>query len=796
MRVKTIDELELTADIKDKFSICSDSEGNTEKFALGNIINPIYRVINNKLNASYDGGVTFEPASDYIASYFRWSDNNTIQISNDNVTWSNLSEPMSNNLFIKGYVDSFDQLPTNEELGAIYMVGTEAPFHMYVKTSNSWVDNGAFTSVTAGIVQEMGDSETLVMSQKAVTDEIINLNEKNIFINGFGENYTDAGGVEVGEYYFNTTKKCIVKRVSSYTWKDIELSKNTTYYYNNNIYIYDGNELITLTDDIKDGINNLEKSAASVECSVFDKLSLEAGTINVETNGNNAYMLTRYRTKGFIYAPFKIVTDSTHSINYLAKYYKDGTYVGYENFVGYKELNITDEKYIYRLSFKRDDNGNITNDDFKSVEITSNITNKITEIKTETEKIKEIINDNLEDVEIPMNFEQEIVDKYLLSNGGTTDLSGFYVRVYSLQDIDLIHLQGNGGGVAYRYAFYSSSDINSSNAIEIGPKMSGEPYSEILIVPKNAKYFAVTYRYTWEQKITKIKQQFKSNNKRSVKILFFGNSFTLGSVCYSPFLIKDNFKENVDITIGIAFISGGTIGPTYGGVENHYQKILDDSEYTYFKYVNDSQSWVSSSSKPSDMFNDEDWDIVSFQQGSNNAPDYSTYQPYLNNCIDLISQKVSKPVKIAYLIPHADANVLSNNRELDILNSAKNVYNESITQIIIPYGTAIANARKTLLSTIGDANNLLFEGKHLQNGLPMIVANYCSIIVILNLLGLKHKSIIGINSSNINDNWVSSHKIPNASAVGNCVGVTTENCRIAEKCAIMAFKNPFTITQL
>ncbi|MBR6517636.1 MAG: hypothetical protein IKT40_12465 [Bacilli bacterium] len=186
MRVKTIDELELTNDIKDKFSICSDSEGNTEKFALGNIINPIYRVIDNKLNASYDGGVTFEPASDYIASYFRWSNNNTIQISNDNVTWTNLSEPMSNNLFIKGYVDSFDQLPTNEELGAIYMVGTEAPFHMHILTSEGWEDNGAFTSITAGVAQEMGDSETLVMSQKAVTDNFIS-NDKIMQTTGDSE---------------------------------------------------------------------------------------------------------------------------------------------------------------------------------------------------------------------------------------------------------------------------------------------------------------------------------------------------------------------------------------------------------------------------------------------------------------------------------------------------------------------------------------------------------------------------------------------------------------------------------
>ncbi|MBR6517645.1 MAG: hypothetical protein IKT40_12510 [Bacilli bacterium] len=256
MRVKTIDELELTNDIKDKFSICSDSEGNTEKFALGNIINPIYRVIGNKLNASYDGGVTFEPASDYIASYFRWSDNNTIQISNDNVTWTNLSEPMSNNLFIKGYVDSVDQLPMNEELGAIYMVHMEDnTFHMHILTSDGWVDNGAFTSIQAGVVQEMGDNKNVVMSQKSVSDKFAEVQlevdsrvsvfedniilDENVFfiVDAFGNVIAEIGnkglktiGVSTKEFYEANNGKDDLKIVDEHGNIILHLSKDMSIY--------------------------------------------------------------------------------------------------------------------------------------------------------------------------------------------------------------------------------------------------------------------------------------------------------------------------------------------------------------------------------------------------------------------------------------------------------------------------------------------------------------------------------------------------------------------------------------
>lgn len=137
-----------------------------------NGLSPIVRTNNNKLEYSYDG-TEWTVISDYVAAWFRF-ENNKIQISRDNKkTWTDLSESFTQNLYIKGYVTTVSALPTNATQGDIYMVGPQTSggtdYLMYIKNSTGWKNNGSFTSITAGVVQELGDSETEVMSQKSIT---------------------------------------------------------------------------------------------------------------------------------------------------------------------------------------------------------------------------------------------------------------------------------------------------------------------------------------------------------------------------------------------------------------------------------------------------------------------------------------------------------------------------------------------------------------------------------------------------------------------------------------------------
>ena len=163
-----------------------------------NGLTPMLRTVNNKLRYSYDGEVWNE-ISEYIAAWFRYQDNK-IQISRDQKTWSDLSKPFTQDLYIKGYVATSSALPsTGVKQGDIYMVGptyaaedTEHKnpiYRMYVYNDSGWRDNGVFQSIAAGVVQTIGNSETEVMSQKAIS-EIVGFND----FTTFGEDYEYAEG--------------------------------------------------------------------------------------------------------------------------------------------------------------------------------------------------------------------------------------------------------------------------------------------------------------------------------------------------------------------------------------------------------------------------------------------------------------------------------------------------------------------------------------------------------------------------------------------------------------------------
>lgn len=156
-------------------------------------LTPWLKTIDNRLHFSYDN-VTWEPCSENIAAWFRFSATSSdsqagtigrIQISRDNKTWTDLSPEFRNYLRIQSYVATTSALPKNQVVGTIYGVGptyaaddtahTNPIYRLHVWNGTSWVDNGKFTSIAAGVVQETGDSETEVMSQKAVTEKISEL---------------------------------------------------------------------------------------------------------------------------------------------------------------------------------------------------------------------------------------------------------------------------------------------------------------------------------------------------------------------------------------------------------------------------------------------------------------------------------------------------------------------------------------------------------------------------------------------------------------------------------------------
>ena len=201
-----------------------------------------YNTIKNKLEYSYDKNVWYE-CSDYISTWFRWNAtsgdtqaNNVgrIQISRDKVNWTNLSGDIINNLHISRYIGVDETLPTSGIAeGTIYAKG---PYYAEGDTLNNnpiyrlwvygwkgdtlaWQDNGEFTSIAAGVVQETGDSETEVMSQKAVTEKLSKLGSE---IGSINKDMFEIGSVSIssdGWIYTDNVKRIRVKESLSIHFK-------------------------------------------------------------------------------------------------------------------------------------------------------------------------------------------------------------------------------------------------------------------------------------------------------------------------------------------------------------------------------------------------------------------------------------------------------------------------------------------------------------------------------------------------------------------------------------------------
>lgn len=177
--------------IDNKLQVSYD-RGDTWEILDNNSIITIFRVSNNKLEVSSDLGKSWTICSEYIASWFRWSNDNKIQISRDNVTWEDLSPAFTDGIYIKGYLNSIDDAPPDAPIGSIYMVGpTDGHYYMYIKTSDGWINNGSFTSFQAGIAQDLSsNSENMVPSVKAVNQYLSGLILTPITVSEF-ENLED-----------------------------------------------------------------------------------------------------------------------------------------------------------------------------------------------------------------------------------------------------------------------------------------------------------------------------------------------------------------------------------------------------------------------------------------------------------------------------------------------------------------------------------------------------------------------------------------------------------------------------
>lgn len=289
------------------------------------------------------------------------------------------------------------------------------------------------------------------------------------------------------------------------------------------------------------------------------------------------------------------------------------------------------------------------------------------------------------------------------------------------------------------------------------------------------------------------------STKKRIKILCFGNSFTVDAMAYVPYIVR-NAAPGIDLTIGIGYIGGCPLAQHVANLTGESQTVdgttYSPTNYTYFKVTIGNWGEIGNKSA-AQMIADEDWDIVTLQQnGEASHKSWSTYYaPFIYKACKALFDTIGKAVKLGWFLTHASysgtASVLTE-RYGGITANAEKVAAETPFEIVFPYGTAIQNLRSTTLASVGDGGNLMYSDNiHLQEGLPCLCAAYACALKILEMAGEESCSILS-EQTRPDSTWVTAKSIPQQN--GTSIGVTDDNVYAAQVAAIMAIKKPFEVT--
>ena len=201
---------------------------------------------------------------------------------------------------------------------------------------------------------------------------------------------------------------------------------------------------------------------------------------------------------------------------------------------------------------------------------------------------------------------------------------------------------------------------------------------------------------------------------KTLKILAIGNSFTEDGIAYLPSLVRNAGIKNVTIA---KMVIGGT-----SLLSHHTHAIKDDSVYN-FSISKDGSFKSQGKKKFSDCLLSDTWDYVILQQVSQHSGLYRTYQPYLNNLINIIHSYYPQAI-IGWQMTWAYSSTSShtgfknydNNQTImyeSILDAVNQMKTETGITVIIPTGIVIQELRGT---NINNYFELTRDGYHLDYG--------------------------------------------------------------------------------
>ena len=269
--------------------------------------------------------------------------------------------------------------------------------------------------------------------------------------------------------------------------------------------------------------------------------------------------------------------------------------------------------------------------------------------------------------------------------------------------------------------------------------------------------------------------------KKSISILFVGNSLTQDGIAYLPYMLKNYYPE-VDFKFYMWYIGGYTL-------EQQYDVFSSNGKATIFSVAENSQSWTNfnKSKTMASVLSTYKFDIVCMQEYFKlEKEDFITDW---NDCYGYIKSNYTGGNDLEFIsLFHAP--MRGSNYDVDQIYKRTEDGNTLILQTtdtkdMIPNGIAVYRALQTDLNTLGDKQQLSPDGVHTQEGLPCLLQTYVTLCWLFDRLGID-KSIYG-HPMRMTTEIYKKISVPGANLGSGVITGTEEQNLLAQEIAINAY---------
>ena len=233
------------------------------------------------------------------------------------------------------------------------------------------------------------------------------------------------------------------------------------------------------------------------------------------------------------------------------------------------------------------------------------------------------------------------------------------------------------------------------------------------------------------------------NKEKTLKVLAIGNSFSNDTTHFLEDIARAEGFETV--LVGNLYISGCTL-------QTHAQNA-DGNLPAYKYYMNYDGEWKTIEDCTLEYaLKNQDWDIITMQQGSTWSGKPETYEPHLTKLIEYVNKTKTNPnARLAWNMTWAYQADFEKDMFAQYARNQDIMYNAIISTVkstvqahkeisyIMPCGTAIQNART---SYVGDT--LTRDGYHMSE-LGRVITSYTWLATFLN------EPLTEINFTNVSD---------------------------------------------